>query len=253
MEKNQTQEELLSWCIKLKNENIQCSICVDSNIGGGKSTLLQLLSQNEILKDYIDLLFEPVEKWQNIQNTHNLLDYFYKDPKKYSYIFQTMTIITRMEMHDKANKEKLIIGERSWLTDRHVFVEQLYEDNILTKLEYDCYKEWYKHWSQKSNIDGILYLNTTPDECYRRKHNLRQRKEEESIPLSYLEKLHNRHIKWLQSEETKKHLVVKTVNGNSNFIENKEEFNKILQSITNLLKSIYEKKSKKQWLSDGPK
>jgi len=250
---NNYEEELIQYCTKLKNENIECTICVDSNIGGGKSTLLQLLSQNEILKDYIELLFEPVEKWQSVQNKHNLLDYFYKDPKQYGYIFQTMTIITRMEMHNNANKNKLVIGERSWLTDRHVFVEQLYEDKILNELEYDCYKEWYKYWSQKSNVDGILYLNTSPQECYRRKHLLRQRKEEESIPLVYLEKLHNRHVSWLESEETKKYLVVETVNGNTNFIENKQDFNKILQSITNLLKNIYEKKSKKQWLSDASK
>lgn len=98
-------DTLINWIKKFQEENIQCTICVDSNIGGGKSTLLELLSKRKELTPYIELLLEPVERWQNI-NGQNLLHMFYNDPKKYSYIFQTMTIITRMESHDRADKKK---------------------------------------------------------------------------------------------------------------------------------------------------
>ena len=74
-------ETLINWIKKFQEENIQCTICVDSNIGGGKSTLLELLSKRKELKPYIELLLEPVERWQNI-NGQNLLHLFYNDPKK---------------------------------------------------------------------------------------------------------------------------------------------------------------------------
>jgi len=239
-------QTLINCIKKLQNENIKCTICIDSNIGGGKSTLLQLLSEKEELKKYIELLFEPVERWQDI-NGNNLLHLFYNDPKKYSYIFQTMTIVTRMESHDKADKSKIIIGERSWLTDKNVFVKQLHGDGLMSDFEYDCYNEWYNYWSTQAPIDGILYIDTKPEECYRRKHNLRQRKEEESIPLSYLENLDKRHHEWLDSN---KELEVQQIDGSVNFIKEKYEFDKIILNISKLLEKIYKKKSKKNWLLD---
>ena len=239
-------QHLIKCIKKFQEEKINCTICVDSNIGGGKSTLLELLSKKEELKPYVELLFEPVERWQNI-NGQNLLHLFYSDPHKYSYIFQTMTIITRMESHDKADKNKLIIGERSWITDNHVFVNQLHKDKILSDFEYDCYKEWYSYWSTKSSIDGILYIDTNPQECYRRKHNLRQRKEEESIPLIYLENLDKRHHEWLDNN---KKLEVQRIDGSVNFIDKEEELDKIILNISNLLEKIYKKKSKLHWLND---
>jgi deoxyadenosine/deoxycytidine kinase len=202
------------------------------------------LSKRKELKPFIELLLEPVERWQDI-NGQNLLHLFYNDPKKYSYIFQTMTIITRMESHDKADKRKLIIGERSWLTDKHVFVNQLHRDGVLSDFEYDCYNEWYNYWTSKAPIDGILYIDTKPDECYRRKHNLRQRKEEESIPLSYLENLDKRHHEWLDNT---KELEVQCIDGSVNFIVITDEFENIILNISKLLEKIYKKKSKKSWL-----
>lgn len=234
-------DKLINCIKKFQKEGIQCTICVDSNIGGGKSTLLELLSKKEELKPYIELLFEPVERWQDI-NGNNLLNLFYNDPKKYSYIFQTMTIITRMESHDRADKSKLIIGERSWLTDKHVFVSQLHKDGVLSDFEYDCYNEWYNYWTSKSPIDGILYIDTKPEECYRRKHNLRQRKEEESIPLSYLENLDKRHHEWLDNT---KELEVQRIDGSVNFILQENELDNIVLNIVELLEKIYKKKSTK--------
>ena len=151
-----------------------------------------------------------------------------------------MTVITRMESHDKADKSKLIVGERSWLTDKNVFVNQLHRDGVLSDFEYDCYNEWYHYWTSKAPIDGILYIDTKPDECYRRKHNLRQRKEEEFIPLIYLEHLDQRHHEWLDNT---KELEVQCIDGGVNFIVEIDEFENIILNISKLLEKIYKKKS----------
>lgn len=230
---NNMEESVKKLANIIKNSNRQYRICIDSNIGGGKSTLLELLSKIPELNNLTEFLFEPVERWQNIGN-YNLLELFYKDQQKYSYIFQTMTVITRMEMHDKANKEKFIIGERSWLTDKNVFVEQLYKDKMINDFEYHCYNEWFNYWSKKSKLDGILYIDTDPKECYRRKHELRKREEEESIPLSYLENLDNRHKEWLNNET----IPIEKVDGNVNFKDNQQELSKIIDGIARLLQKI---------------
>ena len=67
--------KLINCIKKFQKEGLKCTICVDSNIGGGKSTLLELLSKKEELKPFIELLFEPVERWQDI-NGNNLLNLF---------------------------------------------------------------------------------------------------------------------------------------------------------------------------------
>lgn len=233
-------------------------ICVDSNIGGGKSTFLAKLKQSGIKG--VELLFEPVSDWQNIisketGDSYNILDEFYQDQEKNGYMFQTMTFITRMETHLKADSKSLVVGERSWFTDRHVFVEQMYRNKVLTDFQLACYDRWFHFWTQERlagqiNLDGIFFIDTPAKVCFMRKDQLRKRKEESSIPLSYLESLEERHHEWLLSnslnglESDKKYYVSKNnipvyrVDGDIDFEHNEDDWNKIVGAFTDFLMSI---------------
>jgi hypothetical protein len=73
-------------------------IALEGNIAAGKSTLLRLL-EDEL--DYIAVP-EPLSKWQGVGANGtancggNLLELFYKDPKRWGYTFQTYAFLSRM-------------------------------------------------------------------------------------------------------------------------------------------------------------
>ena len=97
-------------------------VAIEGNLGAGKSTFLSFL--NRVLPD-VEIIKEPVDEWQNIRG-HNLLDCYYKDPKRWSFTFQTYAMISRMKLwnaHLKESPNKLKLSERSMLADRFVFGE----------------------------------------------------------------------------------------------------------------------------------
>ncbi len=57
--------------------------------------------QLQQLRDNLEVVFEPVERWQNIKSEHgnqpiNILDLFYSSPERYAYTFQNFVFLTRM-------------------------------------------------------------------------------------------------------------------------------------------------------------
>jgi len=169
---------------------------IEGNIGSGKSTLLNKLSELE----NIEIIQEPVDKWLEIKddNNKNLLDYFYSDMERNSYMFQTMVFKTRIDALDKPQKEDIRFSERSIWTDRHVFGKMCLEDNKMNSIETSCYKYWFDFLEKKfdPNPNGIIYIRCSPEKCLERINN-RGRNEESSIKLDYLKKLHQYHEDWL--------------------------------------------------------
>jgi deoxyadenosine/deoxycytidine kinase len=60
------------------------TILVEGNIGVGKTTLINIFSQE---KD-VEIALEPVDKWQNL-NGINLFQRYYKEPNKFFATFQS--------------------------------------------------------------------------------------------------------------------------------------------------------------------
>ncbi len=176
---------------------VQQSYIVEGNIGAGKSTFLM------ILKQYLNLQVvpEPCDKWQTITGGHNLLDQFYRDPKRWGYTFQTYAFITRVMQKERAeqvNNFGVQIVERSVFSDRYCFAQNSHELGFMTAMEWELYKEWFE-WVLHNYIkppQGFIYLRTNPDICYERLKK-RNRHEEETVSLEYLQSLHNKHEAWL--------------------------------------------------------
>jgi deoxyadenosine/deoxycytidine kinase len=171
---------------------------IEGNIGSGKSTLLQYLEK----LDQVEVIPEPVDMWINIKDSQgkNLLDHFYSDMERYSYMFQAMVFKTRIQSTDVPQEKNIRFSERSIWTDRYVFGKQCIEDNKMNSIEKECYHFWFD-WLEnkfKPKPDGIIYVRCSPEKCMERIHK-RGRSEENNIPLDYLKKLHNSHEEWLQN------------------------------------------------------
>jgi deoxyadenosine/deoxycytidine kinase len=182
-------------------------ISIEGNIGSGKSTIIEYLKS---LKKY-DFVDEPVNEWLSIKdkNGNNALECFYKDQKHNAFCFQVLAYITRLKkLLDKiSNKSNLIITERSIETDRNVFAKMLYEDDLLSSIEWETYNYWFDTFKDKSKVDIIIYIKTNPDKCLER-INKRNRTEESTIKLEYLEKCDKFHNEWLDNHNYGKIIVI---------------------------------------------
>jgi deoxyadenosine/deoxycytidine kinase len=165
-------------------------ICIEGNIGAGKSTFLKKIS-SELQCEF---LLEPCAEWQDI-NGYNLLDEFYKNIKRWAYSFQLYAFLTRVESIEKkleTIKGNFFISERSIFADRYVFGDVCYNDGNMSELEWNMYTKWFD-WTIERNSKRILpsafiYLKVNPELSYQRV-NLRGRAEEKSLPIEYLTKL----------------------------------------------------------------
>jgi len=179
---------------------------VEGNIGAGKTTFLERL---RVVWPEAIIVLEPVGTWMSIKESDgsSLLDHFYADKKRWSYTFQTAAFLTRIMDTERilqclpdTERHRIILTERSVLTDRHVFAAMLHKSGDMTDMEHDLYLRWYDRYASKIPIRGILYLATNPTTSLERIA-LRGREAEREIPKDYLEALDSQHRLWL-SETT---------------------------------------------------
>mmetsp|Transcript_26899 Transcript_26899/g.62419 ORF Transcript_26899/g.62419 Transcript_26899/m.62419 type:complete len:427 (+) Transcript_26899:1-1281(+) len=218
-------EITVSVPVGVKGRRRTLKIALEGNIAAGKSTLLKLLEDDV---DYVAVP-EPLSKWQQVTGEEdgeasgatgcqggNLLDLFYKDPKRWGYTFQTYAFLSRMmaqlqspqaqlegrqsRASIEANSSSVVFYERSVFSDRYIFAENCAETGLFNKVEWGIYQDWHA-WLlgafEDLKLDGIVYLRTTPDTCLHRLKK-RARSEEAGVPLDYLQQIHGRHERWLK-------------------------------------------------------
>ncbi|XP_044310590.1 deoxycytidine kinase 2-like [Varanus komodoensis] len=199
-------------------------VSIEGNIAAGKSTFVQLL---EKYSDEWEIIPEPIAKWCNIQTSENecqelstsqksggnLLQMLYSKPTRWAYTFQTYACLSRVKAQLKPVSAKLHEAEhpvqffeRSIYSDRYVFASNSFESGDINETEWAIYQDLHawllNQFDSSLELDGIIYLRTTPEKCMERlKH--RGREEEQGIPLEYLENLHYKHETWLHERTMK--------------------------------------------------
>lgn len=190
-------------------------VSLEGNIGAGKSTLLSALKERYANRKDIIFVEEPVGIWESIQQDGlNMLQLFYKDTLRYSFTFQILAFTTRLKLLKDAIKEanesdppvKTIIMERSLEADRNIFAKMLHSDKQMQQCEYDIYVKMSDDILRDYSVDGIIWINTPPDECVNRIKS-RNREGEETISFDYLSKCHENHVEWLGADTGFVHIV----------------------------------------------
>jgi deoxyadenosine/deoxycytidine kinase len=197
---------------------------IDGNIGSGKSTIVESLKskfkEDYLKNDKVDFVFvdEPVDIWQAVtdEDGENILEKFYKDQTKYSFPFQMMAYISRLSrlksVIKRAKKDyTVIVTERSVFTDYEIFAKMLHDDKKIEEINYNIYKLWFNEFINELPFRGVIYIKTDPTLCEER-IKIRNR-DGENIPLSYLEKCHDYHEKWISSLKNKNNKI-KIIDGN---------------------------------------
>lgn len=201
-------------------------VSIEGNIGSGKSTLLRHLKTRYASSTRLLWLSEPVDDWETIRSAdgQTMLQKFYADQSKYSFPFQIMAYISRLQKFKEAvdacraqpETQFVILTERSLYTDKHVFAHMLYDQGCMEDVCYQIYLRWFNLFADEYRPDRVVYVKTDPEVCLQRIH-LRLREGESGIPLAYLQDCHAYHERMVQGPLSDCH--IKVLDGNEHIPE----------------------------------
>lgn len=111
-------------------------------------------------------MLEPVDKWQRVESftwhaaktePFNILEEFYRDPKRYAYSFQNYVFMTRylQEIDSRDASIPLRIMERSVFSDKMVFVESVHEKGWMSDMELSLFNAWYDPFVKVSGVAQV--------------------------------------------------------------------------------------------------
>ena len=211
-------------------------ISIEGNIGSGKSTLFEKLKIHFSNNKNIIFVREPVDIWESIQdeNGTTILEKFYQDQIKYSFSFQIMAYISRINLLKETIKQHpgvTIITERSLYTDKMVFAKMLYDTHKIEYINYQIYLNLFDTFKNDFNVNNIIYIKTDPDICYNRILK-RARNGENNISLDYLQlcdTYHNNMVDILECDKI-------VLNGNVDIYENTSQLNDWICQIQDIIK-----------------
>jgi deoxyadenosine/deoxycytidine kinase len=175
-------------------------ISIDGNIGAGKTTLINQLKERFNSSKNIVFADEPVSEWEKL----GLLQLFYSDKVKYSFLFQMGAFITRFKILKQLldTKPKVIITERSLISDLNIFAQMLTDQAFMNETEFHIYKQFYSEFQPMCNTDYFIYVSTPVETCIERIKR-RNRTGEENIPVDYLELCDHYHRKMVEKYQDK--------------------------------------------------
>ena len=220
-------------------------ICLEGNIGAGKSTILKELEEycEKIgISSTIRFLQEPIA-----EDCCELLALFYKNPKKYSFMLQVNAFISLRNSLQKLLQScqqsptvKYIVCERSLLSSRYIFVKLFANMDYLSPMEWKICDSLFTDDSlMKLHPDKLIYIHCKTDIAIQRIHK-RSRNGECHITMDYLthcEKEYRDGMKYgllTKPHMNRQHenvLVVDNSNQNQNSHQRQQIYTKIIKFI----------------------
>jgi deoxyadenosine/deoxycytidine kinase len=155
-------------------------IVIDGNIGSGKTTQLNLLSQ----KGY-NVITEPIHEWP--------LELFYSDKSRWGLLLQ-LTILTTFNKYDGG-----LIYERSPHSSYNVFWKMLFDEGTVNLYEHSICTEMYTRYGWKPDVH--IYIRTSPEKCYDR-ISKRCQEGDSSVSLEYLQRVNEYHEMYAIQDDT---------------------------------------------------
>ena len=121
-------------------------ICVDGNIGCGKTTLLNKLSELGYFTKC-----EPVDEWED------LLEKYYYNRKKYSFELQYKILNSLYNQYMNIDVNRVVFIERSVRSCIDVFCKTSYTNGELTAKEFNLLKSFSNNITRP---DVTIYIDT---------------------------------------------------------------------------------------------
>lgn len=158
-------------------------IWVEGLIASGKTTFAREVAKRLGFK----LLEEPVDG-------NELLEAFYKEPKRYAFALQLHMMRHRYAMKQEASFGAARGVEKGYILDRcmpgdRVFAKLHWKKGNISDLEFKLYEDWYDLMARSFlPPTALIYLNCQPETAFARMKE-RNRGCEATLPLEYLQDL----------------------------------------------------------------
>lgn len=203
----------------LENSNIQQYnyIAIEGNIGAGKTTLAEKISEDFnaklVLERFADNPFLPK---------------FYKDQNRYAFPLEMSFLADRyQQLSDDLAQFDLF--KDFIVADYHIFKSLIFAKVTLAEDEYRLYKTMFDiiHKEMpKPDLYVYLYQNTE-----RLLYQIKQRGRsyEQEIPAEYLEKINQGYLDYIKTQTNLNILIIDV--SEMDFVENQEDYLKILEKI----------------------
>lgn len=162
-------------------------IAIAGNIGVGKSTLTQLLSET--------LSWEPF--YEAVSDNPYLAD-FYGDMTRYAFHSQIFFLSRRLRHHRRLlDFPNSVVQDRSVYEDAEIFARALWEQNHIGPRDYQTYRELYEVLVLfLPPPDLIVYLRASVPTLQKRIAQ-RGREFERNISTQYLDQLNELYADWM--------------------------------------------------------
>ena len=161
-------------------------ITVAGNIGVGKSTLVQLLSDR--------LSWEPV--YEAVTENPYLPD-FYIDMRRWSFHSQVFFLSRRLQQHhDLLMQNTSAIQDRSVYEDAEIFARNLYQQGHFSERDWHCYLELYKTLALLLRPPDLVVYLSAEVPTLRQRIQQRGRDYEQQVGDEYLAQLNVLYDQW---------------------------------------------------------
>jgi len=164
-------------------------VCLDGNIGAGKSSMLNFLTQTYAAAAADLRCFkEPVSLWQNVGGTDLLAECYANNERAYfptqAYIMSTMAQHYLSSYDDDA--VKMNVFERSVYSTHKIFSQNYLNAQCISTTDYCILEQQFELFKLLTPFpDAFIYLRCPPETCWERINN-----RHEHVPLDYLKNIH---------------------------------------------------------------
>ena len=198
-------------------------IAIAGNIGAGKTSLTELLAKHYGWEAH----FEDV-----IDNPY--FDDFYNHMERWSFNLQIYFLKSRFQQFlNIKNGKKTIVQDRTIYEDAHIFAPNLKSMGLMNQRDFKNYQELFE--LMESLIKGpdlLIYLRSSIPNLVNKIHK-RGREFENSISIDYLSRLNERYEAWTSTYDKGKIVIIGV--DDIDFVENKEDLNKIISKVDKLI------------------
>lgn len=194
-------------------------VAIAGNIGVGKSSLTQILSDRYRLRP----LYEAVDE-------NPYLEDFYADMPRYAFHSQMFFLATRLQQHLRdVNPAERVIQDRTIYEDAAIFARNLADEGVMDARDHASYLRMYEAISAALRApDMLVYLRASLP-TLRKRIALRGRAYEASISDDYLERLNQLYESWVASFDLCEVVVVDT--DGVDFVHDRKDLGRILETL----------------------
>lgn len=176
------------------------TIAIAGNMGSGKSTLVEFLHRTYDVSPF----YEP-----NDENPY-LAD-FYKDMKRWAFQSQLYFLSNKFRLHQELDRQPGVVAlDRTIFEDAEIFATALHQMRKISKRDWETYQGLYHAILDAIRPPDLMIYLRCSMRTLRQRIQLRGRKMEQDIPLSYLKRLDRNYETWISSYNMGDVLVLET-------------------------------------------